>query len=1273
MKKILLLATTLVGLTLAVKQTQAQVSSSVFSKVSNGNDDAEEGVSANVGAMDLTSSDLEIMTDGTRTQWIGIRFLNLNIPVGAVIDSAFIQFTNVGDKNPVSGAAFIRGELSPNPSTFTTTAFNISTRARTIDSVIWPGSTHSSWGTSSANAKTLNQRTPDLKQIVQTLVNQGGWAPGNAMSFLFNGTGVRNARSFNTSSGTLAPELIVYYTQNTYTPGSFPLAKGAIWKVRDNGVFPGSTWKDVSYNDSAWAFKFAKFGYGDSATTPVSFGPDSNNKYITTYFRTALNMTNTAGFDTLIFRVLRDDGAVVYINGTEAFRMNMPTGTITNTTLASTAVGGTDENTYFEIRVPNTLVNGTNVIAVEIHQSAATSSDMGFDMEILGQRVAMPIVNLPVNANSEWSYLDDGSNQGTAWTAQSFYAGRWPYGPGILGYGDASATTLSFGPNPNNKYITYYFRKKINIPNISTLNDSIRFRIMRDDGALVYVNGTEVFRSNMPDTGVIDYLTKSSTIVDGAFERTFYTYMVPKSFFVTGVNTIAVEIHQRDSISSDLTFDMEIMEDPRTVNLITPVGGQSIPAGQNFNINWYNISTVNRVNIELSTDNRATWTPLATNLLASAKPFVWSVPNINNSISWIRITDSTGVFRDSVNIWIYPTPTPFNPCADSLHIGCFTSVNQTRNQILKIPVDHRFQQIGRQGQTHSLGGTVGGNLDFTGFASWQGSSKRGAVGVNEENTPGGVSVFYIRFNDSTGTWMRDSSGKVNLSHPALVQSTRNCSGGVTPWGTIITSEESFNTGDVNADGYQDVGWQVEYNPWTRQVRDYNGDGIPDKLWAMGRMSHENIAVANDSLTAYYAEDGGTSCVYKFIAFQKTRLDSGLLYVLQRNGTTGTTGQWILVPNTTQAQRNTTNSLAGGLGGTNFNGPEDVEISPLNGMVYFTSKGNGIIYRFQDNGMTVSNFENYVGNSSVNYTMNVEGGGSQSANWGSGIDNLVFDNLGNLWAQQDGGNGHIWVIRPDHTPASPKVDIFATTPSGSESSGLTFTPDYRQGFLSIMGASGSNSTVATDATGAPIVFNQSNTVVIAKKNFLGSLAAVPVEFGKFYLERSGKADVIVNWETASELNNAYFEIERSIDGSNFEKVNQVASKNGNSQSLQVYASIDANLSPALYYYRIKQVDFDGNYAYSTIRTINLTTENALNINSIYPNPFTNELNVNLNLAAPSSVEVVVLDINGRTVSAITVNAKEGINTVKVNTTELVNGVYFVTIKAQGETFTGKLIK
>jgi secreted PhoX family phosphatase len=69
-------------------------------------------------------------------------------------------------------------------------------------------------------------------------------------------------------------------------------------------------------------------------------------------------------------------------------------------------------------------------------------------------------------------------------------------------------------------------------------------------------------------------------------------------------------------------------------------------------------------------------------------------------------------------------------------------------------------------------------------------------------------------------------------------------------------------------GYVDVGWLVEIDPVTRQVMDYNNDGIKDKLWAMGRMSHENVVFKNDSLTAYFGEDGGTQCLYKFVANQK---------------------------------------------------------------------------------------------------------------------------------------------------------------------------------------------------------------------------------------------------------------------------------------------------------------------------------------------------------------------------------------------------------------------
>jgi hypothetical protein len=1243
----------------------AQINGSFSRFVSTGNDDAEQRVST--GAMDLTSSDLEIMNDGSNTQFIGIRFDGISIPKGVIIDSAFIQFATKGDKAPVSGTATIRAELSANSSTFTSTINNISARPTSSTSVIWPGSTDASWGTCCANNVGPAQRTPNIASLVQAVIDQSAWSTGNAVTLIMNGTGVRNAQSFN-GSATFAPRLLVFYRQTNFAPLAFPIAIGSVWKFRDNGVSPGATWTQASFNDSSWAFKPSKFGYGDPATTTLSYGTDSNNKHITSYFRTQFNMTNTVGFDTLIFNLLRDDGAVVYINGVEAFRTNMPTGTISNTTLASSDISGAAELAFTEFRVPNTLVNGVNTIAVEVHQASAQSDDKGFDMSITAKRVPMTVINLPVNKLSEWYYLDNGTDQGTAWRAPAFYEGNWNYGPGILGYSDPSATTLSFGPNSSNKYITYYFRKKFNVSNVAALTDTLIFNVMRDDGVLVYVNGIEVFRSNMPDTGTINYLTWAASTVDGAFERTYYSYAIPKSILVNGTNTVAVELHQRDGTSSDISFDMEIIEDPRTLNLLTPAKGASVPAGQPLAVNWYNIPSISKVKIELSTNGRTSWTTLVNNHPASSKPYNFTLPNINASNSFIRITDSTGVYKDSSNIWIYPVPTTFNPCIDSLHIGCFASVPMARNQVLKQPSNHTFQQIGRQGQIHNLGGTVGGNLDFTGFVTTGGSSKRGALGVNEENTPGGVSVFYIRFNDSTGTWLRDSSGKVVTSDPGVVQFTRNCSGGVTPWGTIITAEESYNTGDVNADGYQDVGWLVEYNVNTRRVMDYNNDGIKDKLWAMGRMSHENVVIKNDSLTAYYGEDGGTSCVYKFVAFQKTRLDSGLLYVLQRNGSSG---NWILVPNTTQAQHNITPSLASGLGGTNFNGVEDVEISPINGMIYFTSKNNARIYRFTDNGTTVSNFEDYVGNAAVNYSMNVAGGGTQSANWGSGIDNLSFDNVGNLWAQQDGGNGHIWVIRPDHTPFAPKIDIYATTPSGSESSGLTFTPDYRFGFLSIMGASGSNTTSALDAAGTPVVFNTSNTLIIANKKFLGSLAAVPVEFYEFKVSRKGEDAAYIYWSTATELNNEKFLVERSTDGITYKTIATVAGA-GNSVSVQNYTMLDPSLEPRTYYYRIKQVDFDGKYSYSVVRILNLNS-NLVAQPEIYPVPFNGDLKVKMELDTESETELKILDLNGKTVLRKLFEGTKGTNIFNLNTTQLTYGVYFLEVSNGGNVYSEKIVK
>jgi PKD repeat protein len=160
-------------------------------------------------------------------------------------------------------------------------------------------------------------------------------------------------------------------------------------------------------------------------------------------------------------------------------------------------------------------------------------------------------------AGSMWRYLDDGSDQGAHWTSADFDDRSWKEGAARLGYGDADVnTTVSYGTNSSKKYITTYFRSSLAIEGLKKYS-SFTASIVRDDGAVVWLNGKEVFRSNMPATPV-DYTTKASATVSGTDELAFFDYDIPPSAFVEGTNVFAVEIHQINATSSDLGFDFKL-------------------------------------------------------------------------------------------------------------------------------------------------------------------------------------------------------------------------------------------------------------------------------------------------------------------------------------------------------------------------------------------------------------------------------------------------------------------------------------------------------------------------------------------------------------------------------------------------------------------------------------------------------------------------------------------------------------------------------------------
>ena len=214
------------------------------------------------------------------------------------------------------------------------------------------------------------------------------------------------------------------------------ISYGSTWKYLDTDTRP-TNWETSGYSDGSWSSGNGQFGYGDGdETTTVSHGGCSpiatcGSKYITTYFRKTVNITDPSAYASFTLNVRRDDGVVVYINGVERYSNNMPAGRL-HSTLASAAAsddGNTPQTTSLS---PGFFSAGNNVIAVEIHQNSTTSSDLSFDMELLANSAPVGLVNY----SDVWKYLDNNTRPAN-WETVGFNDASWSSGASELGYADA--------------------------------------------------------------------------------------------------------------------------------------------------------------------------------------------------------------------------------------------------------------------------------------------------------------------------------------------------------------------------------------------------------------------------------------------------------------------------------------------------------------------------------------------------------------------------------------------------------------------------------------------------------------------------------------------------------------------------------------------------------------------------------------------------------------------------------------------------------------------
>lgn len=199
-----------------------------------------------------------------------------------------------------------------------------------------------------------------------------------------------------------------------------------------------------------------------------------------------------------------------------------------------------------------------------------------------------------IQSNAVWKYLDDGSNQGTVWRELVFNDSGWKSGAAELGFGDGDeATTLNKNGTNGQHTTTFYFRHYFVVSNASDLA-SLTVNLRRDDGAIVYVNGVEVLRSNMPSgTNITSSTFSSGNASDDG--KNWYSTVAPASMLINGTNVCAVEIHQDDDGSSDISFMLQL-----SGNISTPIKIQIHQFRKDAFLDWDSRNTI----LE-STDNIA--------------------------------------------------------------------------------------------------------------------------------------------------------------------------------------------------------------------------------------------------------------------------------------------------------------------------------------------------------------------------------------------------------------------------------------------------------------------------------------------------------------------------------------------------------------------------------------------------------------------------------------------------------------------------------------------
>jgi photosystem II stability/assembly factor-like uncharacterized protein len=335
----------------------------------------------------------------------------------------------------------------------------------------------------------------------------------------------------------------------------------------------------------------------------------------------------------------------------------------------------------------------------------------------------------------------------------------------------------------------------------------------------------------------------------------------------------------------------------------------------------------------------------------------------------------------------------------------------------------------------------------------------------------------------------------------------------------------------------------------------------------------------------------------------------------------------------------------------FSAPCDIEVFPNTSIILIGDNGTGI-FKSTDNGTTWAQkyfTSGEIPTISVDFT---NPGVAWATKWSGGGGLLKSTDFGETWNPVSGFSGiNMWGVHVQPTDGN-------IVEAGCYSCGNTWR--------SINGGS-SWTQISAPSVNYQVFIVDSITQFAAQGSGLykmGSDFFVPVELTSFTANVS-ENEIILNWTTATELNNNGFEIEKSTDNENFTKIGFVPGFGTTSDS-HTYDFIISEFSSGIQYYRLKQIDFDGSYTYTNSVEVEGLTPDQFTLSQNYPNPFNPSTSINFSLQVESSVTLKLFNMLGEEIADLfRSELPAGFHKYDFNGSALSSGTYFYLLETSGK--------